>query len=182
MAEESFQTVGITGDTVIVSSSQPAELNLDNTITCVSIQDNTVGSEPSASNSYDESKVQIRASDLGMTFNKSVSPVPEFTNLTKRYDDIDVDKEFHTRLLDTAEAFKSSVRDNIYSHKLIADNPPEAYINPRLSRRSRYIMRETYEMGFTSPGLKALYDVGNSWYSFSVVYIKQEKWKFLQFI
>lgn len=108
--------------------------------------------------------------DGGVTYNNygynrsSVSPVPEFRNLSKKYDYSrdsmgSIDRDYTTRLLDTAGAFQSSVRDNIYSHEVLSTNPPEAYVNPMLSNRSRYVMRSGYDLGFVAPKLKASYEV-----------------------
>ena len=52
-----------------------------------------------------------------------------------------------------------NVMDNVRFHPIIDKNRPEAPVNKKLSTRSRQVMMQGYEMGFTSPALKALYDV-----------------------
>ena len=56
--------------------------------------------------------------------------------------------------------YPSSVHQNIYSHPLIAQNRPDESVNTqKLSSRSRYVMRSGYDLGFTSPQLRRMYEV-----------------------
>ena len=52
-----------------------------------------------------------------------------------------------------------NVIDNIRFHPIIDQNKPDAPVNKKLSSRSRHVMRMTYDMGFSQPALKAMYDV-----------------------
>ena len=52
-----------------------------------------------------------------------------------------------------------NVADNIRFHPIIDRNNPEAPVNRKISNRSRHVMLQGYDMGFTSPALKSLYDV-----------------------
>lgn len=73
-------------------------------------------------------------------------------------DDTGIDRDYTHRLYDIAGV--SSVRDNIMSHPLLMRNRPESSSStPIHSSRSRYVMRMGYDLGFTSPSLRRLYDV-----------------------
>ena len=92
-----------------------------------------------------------------------------------RRSDLDVgyDPDYTSRLLAAAggrsvsfSPFRGSsvtrtdnVADNIRFHPIIDRNNPEAPVSRKLSNRSRHVMLQGYDMGFTSPALKALYDV-----------------------
>ena len=83
----------------------------------------------------------------------------------------DYDPDYTSRLLAAASGSATTgyspstvlrsdnVADNIRFHPIIDQNKPEAPVNKKLSTRSRQVMLQGYEMGFTSPALKTLYDV-----------------------
>jgi hypothetical protein len=82
-----------------------------------------------------------------------------YTSTSKNYDPFSVDTSYTSRLYDIA-GMSSSVRDNILSHPMLMRNRPEqSKPNPKHSSMSRYVMRQGYDMGFTSPSLRKLYDV-----------------------
>lgn len=49
---------------------------------------------------------------------------------------------------------------NLLRHPTLLRNRPEPLVGPNVSTRSRQVMREGYDLGFSHPGLRALYDVG----------------------
>ncbi len=64
-------------------------------------------------------------------------------------------KSVHSVVLD----YKAT-EAKLLNHPLIQKNRPDPMINPKIkSRRSREIMREGYDLGFSSQGLRTLYDV-----------------------
>ena len=60
----------------------------------------------------------------------------------------------------TSHRSEHDVRGNILRHPIVLQNRPEATkVNPHLSKRSKQVMREGFELGFAYPGLRAMYDV-----------------------
>lgn len=82
-------------------------------------------------------------------------------------DDFEIDRDFTSRLINTAigggspyyQRGDGDVRDNIYTYTASLHNRPETLVNPNLSRRSKKVIREGYDLGFHAPGLKLLFEV-----------------------
>jgi hypothetical protein len=69
--------------------------------------------------------------------------------------------EYTSRLIDKAlgGAYRST-EERLLGHPILDDNRPEPFTNPKISPRSRKVIREGYMLGFTnSQGIRALYDV-----------------------
>ena len=76
------------------------------------------------------------------------------------FDDIDVDRDYTTRLLTAAGGFTSSVRENILTHPVVLKNrADQSSASTHISAESRSVMRKGFDMGISSPGLRMLYDV-----------------------
>ena len=72
--------------------------------------------------------------------------------------------EYTSRLIDKAlgGAYRST-EERLLTHPILDDNRPDPFTNPKISPRSRKVIREGYMLGFTnSQGIRALYDVNIS--------------------
>ena len=99
---------------------------------------------------------------------KEISEEPAFAPYVHdSYDDFEIDRDFTSRLISTAiggqglfyKRGEGDVRDNIYTQSASFRNRPEPLANPNLSRRSRKVIRDGYDLGFQAPGLKLLFEV-----------------------
>lgn len=78
---------------------------------------------------------------------------------SSRIDELDVDRDYTTRLLSSSGGFTSSVRENILSHPVVLKNRSEPSVASYISTESRQVMRKGFDIGIASPGLRMLYDV-----------------------
>ena len=77
----------------------------------------------------------------------------------RSYDDYSYE-DYTSRLIETTLGDYRATEAKLMNHPLVQKNRPDPLINPKIrSRRSREIIREGYDLGFSSPGLRALYDV-----------------------
>lgn len=77
-----------------------------------------------------------------------------------RVDDLEVDRDYTTRLVSASGGFTSSVREHILSHPVVLKNRSEPGVASYVSSESRQVMRKGFDIGIASPGLRMLYDVG----------------------
>jgi chromosome segregation ATPase len=72
--------------------------------------------------------------------------------------DLDIDRDYTTRLISTAGGFTSNVRENILTHPVVVKNRMDPTVSTHISAESRQVMRKGFDLGISSPGLRMLYD------------------------
>ena len=84
------------------------------------------------------------------------------TSSQRVYDDMEADRDFTSRIHELASepGVTGTVRDSIYNHPVLMKNRPEGGTSAVLSKASREVIRKGYDLGFSQPQLKQMYDVG----------------------
>jgi len=77
--------------------------------------------------------------------------------------DDDFDMDYTTRLFKkdalVSDGTTTYYTGHLLNHPTVLKNRPEPLKNKHISARSRKVMREGYDLGFTMPGLRQNYDV-----------------------
>lgn len=118
----------------------------------------------STSSRRDEVSLSVRSeeADGSSKSNRKHQDLQDDLKYTRgsRIDDLDVDRDYTTRILSSSGGFTSSVRENILSHPVVLKNRSEPSVTSHISSESRHVMRKGFDIGIASPGLRMLYDVG----------------------
>lgn len=73
--------------------------------------------------------------------------------------DLEIDRDYTTRLISASGGFTSNVRENIMTHPVVVKNRMDATVgSTHISSESRQVMRKGFDLGISSPGLRMLYD------------------------
>ena len=115
-------------------------------------------SAPTASTASIKTTAAVKE-ELDFDLSTTQSNTCSATGSTPYADPSSLDRNYTNRLYEISGAYSSAVRDNIYTKEALLANRSDYSCNPRLSKRSRTIIRQGFDLGFSAPGLRNLYDV-----------------------